>query len=444
MRKRTIAMIVAALVALMAMPAGAELLDAFARYDEALPVMGAVRPLDDGRLLVHGAAYFPGTNRHYPETWTDGENEYALLNEGYLALLDADGTLQWRLGYGEPTGDNYLYPLGMLPDGRLLVCLRMYETVAGTQFFKVNMDNGRIEGMLPVVDVGLQAPPLTVRMLSDGYIGGGDDPVDETFVDEIGYEHPLRVNDRRFAHFDGKTVRRLDWDLQEVWSVALDGGRPAYRLMELANGDILMSGAEDAAGAEDTSTWILRRLDKDTGSDVWRVERTMPRGVSGAGDVIEEKDGSLVFISMYPYEGPEPEAGAMRQYFTRMDADGNVLSSTEIVWAEHTWSTWSLAPLGDGYVCVAWYENAEDAKDDGALLRLDRDGRVTGTVELGRPENGSDVWPSWLEASDGGEHVVLTGHEREVTGPEGQMGMIVGVRYMRVTDALFEEAGGKQ
>lgn len=446
MRKRTIAMIVAALVALMAMPAGAEVLKAFALYDEALPLMGAVRPLDDGRLLVHGAAYFPDTNRHYPDEWTDGDNEYALVNEGYMALLDADGTLLWKQGYGEPAADNYSYPMGILPDGYLLMRLRLYETVAGTQFFKVNMDNGRIEGMLPIVDVGIQVPPLTMKMLSDGYIGGGDDPVDETFVAEIGSEHPLRVKDKRFSHFDGKTVRKLDWDLQEVWSVELDGGRPSYTLMELKNGDILMSGAEDAANPENEGTWIVRRLDGKTGEDVWRVERTIYRGLSGAGDVIEEADGSLVFLSSYPYAGPEPEYGALHQFFTRMDADGNVLSSEEIDWPEreHEWSAWSLAPLGDGYVCAAWYPDVVDARDNGALLRLDKDGKVTGSVEIGRLEGGNEVWPSWLETSPNGEHVVLTGHEREKSGPQGQMGMIVGVRYMRVTDELFGQAGGKK
>lgn len=433
MRKCMAVLMTACLLAVGVSGVAQEALE-LAAYEEPLYLFGHMKPLDDGRLLMYGTAYYPDTNRRYPDVWEDGYDEYILLNEGYLALLDADGKVQWKLRYGEPVAQNYMYPMGILPDGHLLVTLRVYETVAGSQFFKVNMENGRIEGMLPNVEVAKMVPPLTMEMLSDGYIGGGFVPVDDTFL--LEYNQFMDEAQAGYEHFSGMALRRLDWDLKEKWSLDLSEytGWPDYTARELRNGDILLFGYQ----RDDLpSEWIasLLRVDGRTGEVLWHSigDKALDAGPVA---VVELADGNLLLNVSLLREGTQE--GRTDPGMLCMDAQGNTLWQKVLTWEgidEREWYLGELVPFADGYAALAW--TFEEGAGRSKVLYMDSEGEVKAELDVLEPDNGNDLdWVN-IAASDNGEHVYVHGQERMPFDPDGRSNMAVGIRYVKLTEEMF-------
>ncbi|MDL2319167.1 hypothetical protein LJC74_08880 [Eubacteriales bacterium OttesenSCG-928-A19] len=390
------------------------------------PVQASVKPLDDGTLLVQGTAYYPGTERDHPNVHYDG-GFIPPVNQGYLARLGTDGKPRWTLRMGEHLADNSLNSMGEMPDGRHLVHLFLYETTMGSQHFIVNMDNGRIEEMLPTVEVALLVPPLTLFMTREGYVGGGWLPVDDTFNNEQ-YEDP------RFSHFDGRTVRYLEWDLSVRWELDLDPytGVHDNDLVELANGDILIYGYT-WEGEYDSGEWSSSalRVDRRTGEVRWSTGQDDIASGRELRYLDELPDGSLLFLRDYygGAEGSSPtilcldEGGAYQWEKPIAGADG------ALPW------TMDSRPvrMGERYVACA-----KDGADQRVVLRFDADGLVDAELPLLPPDDAVVVDYTRVSSSASGEYVYVYGRLRAPDDNSFEPSEYQTLFYLRLTEGLFE------
>ena len=249
------------------MPPGATMLEA--PDGEGLLYIQRVLPLSDGSIIVGGQVQYPGQYRQgYKSGYAD--LRYMVRNDGIAMGMDPNGKELWRIRLGDPHADNSLKPVGLLPDGRILMGFVAEDSTFGDRFFIVGMD-GVVEEMLPWKTLAAHYPPRSmVLMPQSGYLGG-----DSTVVDDYYDYHTGRPENPGVLHSREMTL--LDFDLNVVWrrdTLPLGPwfGNHHYPV-EVKDG-IVMYGLgqtveSDAASKQPLLFTSVVKLDKRTGEVLW-------------------------------------------------------------------------------------------------------------------------------------------------------------------------------
>lgn len=388
---------------LMASAAAADVqTPAFSYHETDRPLLtSAMLPMDDGSLLFYGGL----ANDDTPV-----EN-YGPC-DGYAAMVGPDGITRWDMRLGDAGGRNRIFPRGVLPDGRILLCLYGYGAdymTLGNQHLIVRADKGYVEETLPSFELARSIPPLTLTLMPDGYAGGGYRPADDMYMQEQN-EHP------GFSHFDGRTIVRMDYDLNKLWQLKLSQFEGAdFTIAALAGGDTLLMGIVDDDGGRAMHNALLR-VDPE-GKVRWTYEDAPQSYVYGIHGVVEDAEGNLIFLADYWHDDGEKTEEMPRMALYCMSADGEVLWQRPVDTGFATGDAdvvyvYSLMAFGDGYLAAA------NDGISGGFVYMDKDGEILQRMAVDVPEGQSLIGLS-VTASPNGRHAYGYGRfARPVEGDE--------------------------
>ncbi|MDL2318271.1 hypothetical protein LJC74_04170 [Eubacteriales bacterium OttesenSCG-928-A19] len=379
MMKRTIGLLAALLLvcasltgaAAETLPPGTQL------YEFKFPFYtSSLVPLADGAVALFGNITHPGEYRDLPD-FTGYENkEDEQLQDAYAVCLEPDGTARWSLRLGDPQAQNTFYGKGLMPDGRLLVSFIAYDTTFGSQHFIIGQD-GVVEDMLPARRIAESTSPLSLRLVSDGYLGGPEAPIDDIYGDDYPRE-----------------LVKLDYDLNEQWRWN-DGQQGWVEGLEEGPDGFFYSNAWSDDSWSSTGLRIFK-LNRE-GNVLWSfVEEPVP-GANAVYAMEPQADGGVLFVSMYP---PDRPADTEWQWptLTLLDADGQ--RTWSVGYGDRVRYIHDIAPLGDGYVLSGMVQDDAMASDY-LLLYVDAEGTLLGELPVKGDGERMPKPPSLATGEDG-------------------------------------------
>jgi len=380
--------------------------------------IGKILPLADGSVVIGGQVQYPGERRRPHKT--DYQDPQDMVRNDAIAMrLDASGALLWTIRLGDPQADNHFSPLGLLPDGRILLSFWAEDSSFGDRLFIVGLD-GVVEEMLPWRTMAAHFPPRSMMFMpQSGYLGG-----DSTVVD-FYYDYHTGPLGRRY-HTESQEMALLDFDLSEVWRfdlLPLDSIVNDYLAAQVSDGIVLLGMTWESACTS------LVKLDGLTGEVLWQLTDE-PRGnrslSHGAYGLAETPEGELLFTGAFLEPGRTLDGGEPFVTLTKITADG-----------AHVWTKryedmdllllYNIVPFKNGYVMRGIRQSSWNSF---LFLYVDADGELLGTLAIGEEADRTSVWPLLAAAPDGTVYIagsIETVYDREKATRGELMGSYLGI-----------------
>lgn len=373
MKRLILCLLVLALLPSFAL-AGAKTPQTYAFAPAYLQFIGNASPLDDGSVLLSGGVLLPGEEDNLPM-------------DGYAALLAPDGSIMWERQLKHPEGGNSLIYCGEIVEGRILLRRYGFDTGEGNDgnaYLIVDRNTGETIEEIPFSKLAEFFPPLTLALMPDGYMGGGDT--------------------------GATTAVCLDFDMNAKWSLDLVpyAEDADYTFWRLSNGDTVLSGVA-AQGEGEARQWRLSILRVDgEGRVLWHYDGVPGSSPRGAWYFAEDNEGNLAFVTAAPLGA----AGTKNEHAMKLaclDAQGMLLQ--ERLLAEILGSAGLPIDAGltgfvpfDGGLLVS----VQDTPQTGVLVHMDFEGNVLGHMLVNAPEGYTMMALGIYHSNDGG-HVIATG-----------------------------------
>lgn len=400
-----------------AMPPGAVMLEV--PETGGLFHIGDIMPLADGSVIVGGQVQYPGEYRiPYRSDYSNPRDK--VRNDAIAMCIDPDGKVIWTIRLGDPQATNFLRPMGLLPDGRILMTFSADDSSFGSRFFIVGLD-GVAEEMLPWKTLAAYFTPRSMSLMPEsGYLGGDSSIVDDYYDFRTGrMEYPYSE--------DNRVMTLLDFDLNAVWQIDLSplGAQIGnYNKMEIFDGFILL-GTESTAGPDMTiglapAYTSVIKIDKKTGDILWQLtDEPRTNGMIGATSLVETPDGSMLFTGAYLAPGETLDEGEGLAALTKITPDG-VPVWTKRYESMDIESMFDIIPFEDGYVMVGRRQNT---LEEFTLLYVDMNGEPLGALYIDEEAGHVTDWPYLAAAPDGTVYIagsIQTPYDRE-TGTRGDL-----------------------
>lgn len=380
--------------------------------------VGRVLPLSDGSLVIGGQMQYPEEYRQPYRTDYEDPRE-KIRNDAIAMRINPGGEVLWTIRLGDPQANNFLSPMGLLPDGRILMSFYAEDSSFGDRYFIVGLD-GVAEEMLPWRTLAAHFSPRSMTLMPEsGYLGGDSSVVDFYYDSHTGRLEKAGVQFSR-------EMALLDFDLNEVWRVDFSelgpwvGNKNAF---EVSDG-IMLLGSEstfDQVGKPTQYFTSIVKLDKKTGEILWQITDEPRRdGFFGASWLLETQDGAMLITGAYLEEGSTYPKDGWVTTLTKITSDGVP------VWTKHYehmgfTALFEIMPFEKGYVIMGIRES-----DLGGytLLYVDAEGEPLGTMvfDFNQGTNGLASWIllTMTAAADG--TVYVSGPAVQLYDPVKQTG----------------------
>lgn len=380
-------------------------------------------PLMDGAKVLSGSVEYPGQYRDaYGAGYADPED--MRRNEAYALCLEPDGKIRWELRLADPQADNAFGVNGLLPDGRILLSFRAYDTTFGSKYFIVGQD-GFVESMLNHRTLSEAFSPLSLMLMPNGYLGGDSTVIDDQY--DAYYDRdsvPLAEWDRHLT--------LLDFDLEPLWTLdmrAYTGEVKNPDALALRDGTLVYGSSSHPQNDEGHQAFAMQV--RQDGSVAWQYtgsETDYARIVSAA----ETDSGVLLLEASYGPEGALPCISRL----VALSSDGGTRFTVDLGEMEALAGMdyfGDIVPMGDGLVLLG----STQARDATLLAHLDAKGKLLGTLRLSTEAEGSVYTHRLTAGADGKTYLfgMVTEPREEDTGHDGHA---TGFYYAQLLPESFE------
>lgn len=301
-----------------------------------------VLPLDDGAIGISGSFLYRSV--YQEESFIIGTDVPQKRLDGFLLAMDKDGKHMWLLQYGDPKSPNSIRGLARLPDGRIFFRLESWIGTWGTQYY-IASEDGRIDEMLPAAQYRDTSAFTTLRVIEDGFFGGGYKIDIDTFT-KMGVGDPVILYD-----FDGTEKWRLESD-------QLNGAMMDV-VTRLNDGGFLLCGGKQNEESFNSIACAMK-LDSE-GQIVW-VYAGHEYAAASFVDACETRRGDMLLLSGADPTVPTPIRGGLAATLTCLNENGDlawVQQYTDYGFAAFD----TIIPYRDGYLIGGALLSDEDAPE---------------------------------------------------------------------------------
>ena len=326
-------------------------------------------PLEDGSIVLAGQLRHHGQYRDMPENTGYEFKELEILNDAAAVYLAPDGTKRWEIRLADPQAENMFYCQGLLPDGRLLMTFRAYDSKSfGSHHFIVSLD-GVVEEMLPTKKISETTSPIGLTLMSEGFLSDGSRYVDDIY----GTEYPTIIIMR-------------DFELNELWRYDYSSDSTiGYigSITERPDGYIIGGYGEERNDGNPAS--FILKLNRN-GELLWQSTE-IPIGYDLCSPCFPE-DGGMIFSGI---DSPGHSS------LIKLDDNGKLVWSIPI---DEVRVISGATALGDGYVLTG--NVSEDTMvHEYLLLYVDSEGKTIGSLPITGDGNLVPQWPELLKDESG-------------------------------------------